>query len=240
MRALFSNLRGEEAVQIRERLRVRRKGDILSERFHDILATATRRELLGMLEGTFVIKIPPSSDFCKPFTKEELDEGLDLLIGNDMEHFVNEDIRDTYGDETANLWEAYITRMPGDSLTPRIFNDPSSEIVRAFIKHSATHSRQYELIKAIERNLPGKCPTLPADIWTDVELTDLLPQSEMNSPFTFSGVTTIPGLIASGTGRGAAGMDSRSVSGKVKFLRTTLALVYHQCADTHALSFSDT
>jgi hypothetical protein len=66
-------------------------------------------------------------------------------------------------------------------------------------------------------------PNLTSRYWTDVEVTDLLPQSELNSPFTFSGVTTIPGLIAGGTGRGAAGMDSRSVSGKVKFLRTAVA-----------------
>jgi hypothetical protein len=139
-----------------------------------------------------------------------------------MEHFVNEDIRDFYGDEAANLWEAYVTRVPGDSLTPTIFNDPSSQIVQAFIKHPDTLVRQLGLIGAIERSLSSKCPSLPAFVWTDVELKDLLPEAERNLPFVFSGTLTIPGLIAGGTGSSDAGPDSRGLSGKIQLLRTTL------------------
>jgi hypothetical protein len=38
------------ARRVYERLRVRRPGDRLSEHFHDILAVATRNELLGILQ----------------------------------------------------------------------------------------------------------------------------------------------------------------------------------------------
>lgn len=51
LRALFRSLSAEEAQQYHERLRVRRREDTLSERFHDILATATLRELLRILES---------------------------------------------------------------------------------------------------------------------------------------------------------------------------------------------
>src|SRR5207245_2402502 len=54
-------------------------------------------------------------------------------------------------------------------------------------------------------------------------ITDLLSQDELTHPFSFSVTTipTIPGLIAGGVSGSAMGMDSRSIAGKVQFLRTT-------------------
>jgi hypothetical protein len=49
LRTLFAGLSRTEADRVYERLRERRPGDQLSERFHDILAGATRQELLGIL-----------------------------------------------------------------------------------------------------------------------------------------------------------------------------------------------
>jgi hypothetical protein len=48
--ALFAGLPAGAAQRVHERLRKRREGDALSERFHDILATATRKELLAILQ----------------------------------------------------------------------------------------------------------------------------------------------------------------------------------------------
>jgi Domain of unknown function (DUF4157) len=50
LEALFVGLPPDAARRVRERLRERHKGDPLSERFHDILATATRKELLAILQ----------------------------------------------------------------------------------------------------------------------------------------------------------------------------------------------
>jgi hypothetical protein len=50
LRQLFSSLGPEDARRVLDRLRNRRRGDRLSEQFHDILATATRQELQGILE----------------------------------------------------------------------------------------------------------------------------------------------------------------------------------------------
>ena len=228
LRALFHDLptkNSGQAVQIRERLRARMKGDILSERFHDMLATATRRELVKELEGAFDVssalaRVLSGADFCKPFTPAELKAGLDLEIGTEMQRFVNEDIRDFFGDETADLWDEYLTRTPGDSLTPKVFDDPADEIVKAFVNHPDTANRQREIIAAIERNLSGKCPTLKFGVWTDVDVTALLPATELNAPFSFGDpATTIPGLIAGGVSPSAAVMESRSISGKVRLMR---------------------
>lgn len=188
-----------------------------------------RKEILNKLREkpiTFTIKPPPAKDFCKPFTKEELDEGLDIVLGTDMGRFINEDIIELYGNETAMLWEDYINRVPGDSLTPKIFKEPSSQIVKAFVKHPATIKRQQELVKAVEKTLRGDfllgaCQNFPSGLWTDIPVLDLLTKDERNHPFTFGDVFTIPGLIAGGVSGSAAGKDSRSVSGKVQFLRTT-------------------
>ncbi len=49
LRALFAGLTVEQAQRMHERLRQRRRADRLSEKFHDILATATRVELIGLL-----------------------------------------------------------------------------------------------------------------------------------------------------------------------------------------------
>jgi hypothetical protein len=52
----------------------------------------------------------------------------------------------------------------------------------------------------------------------DVDLKDLLSESERNLPFRFSDTATIPsipGLIAGGV---SVGQDFRSVSGKIQFL----------------------
>lgn len=53
LRTLFASLSIEEARRIHGRLRARVRGDALSERFYDTLATATRNELLGILAATF-------------------------------------------------------------------------------------------------------------------------------------------------------------------------------------------
>ena len=53
LRGLFNSLSEEDARRYHQRLRIRQRGDALSERFHDILATATRRELLSILESKF-------------------------------------------------------------------------------------------------------------------------------------------------------------------------------------------
>lgn len=65
---LFNSLSIEEARRYHERLRARRRGDTLSERFHDILATATRRELLRILE-------PPALSGAETLAHEREAEG---------------------------------------------------------------------------------------------------------------------------------------------------------------------
>src|SRR5205814_10201021 len=50
LRALFGSVATTDATGFLDRLRARRRGDVLSERFHDMLHHAERRELLNILE----------------------------------------------------------------------------------------------------------------------------------------------------------------------------------------------
>ena len=55
LRQLFRDLPPKEAINVRERLRTRIAGDRLSERFHDILSTGTRSDLVDILDSAFSI-----------------------------------------------------------------------------------------------------------------------------------------------------------------------------------------
>ena len=80
---LFASLSGLKADEIYERLRVRRKGDVLSERFHDMLHTVTRKDLLasiGLKEFVRGKYIPDAADFCRPFSKREIAQDIDFQV----------------------------------------------------------------------------------------------------------------------------------------------------------------
>jgi hypothetical protein len=157
-----------------------------------------------------------------PFTKEEISQGLDFDIENQMDHFINQDIRDEYGNETANVLDAYLQRRKGDSLTPKLFNNSNSEIVKGFIEDPTTLKKQKDIIRAIKRNLATHCPSLPENKWTPFDLKDLVPIDELNEGFSFTGSTppTIPGILAGGISSSHAGPDSRNISGTIQLFRT--------------------
>ena len=222
LREMFGKLSGPEARMLYERLEKRKEGDLLSEKFHGILAKPTRRGLLEILERVILDAPPSLSDWCKPYTKAELSVLRDHFDSKAMFEFVDEWIAMGYGDEAAELFNEYLSRTKGDSLARKTFDDPASEIVNAFIKDQATRKRQEDLLKLVEKALPGKCPSLPLDVWTEVDIGRFLDSSVLDEGFSFGGGTipTLPGLIAGGISPSDAGPDTRSVSGKVLMLRT--------------------
>jgi len=220
---LFASLSGTKADEIYDRLRVRRKGDVLSERFHDMLSTATRKDLLqsiGLKAYARSQIVPDPADFCRPFSKREIDQGIDFEMANEMDHFVNGDLRDFWGDEAADLYDAYLTST-AKNVTPRIFDKPRSELVQSFINHEATAQRQRELAAIIEKNLPGNCGWgLDPNIWFDFSSSAIIwPHEELKAPFSFSGFTTISAIVAGGVSPGAGVPESRTLSKKQVLLR---------------------
>ena len=197
---LFHTLSSTKADAIYERLRARSKGDVLSERFYDILPTATRKDLLqilGLRHALATEIVPDPADFCRPFSHREIYQGVDFEIANAMDHFVNGDLRDFFGNEAADLYDTYLTST-SKNVKPRIFDDPNSELVKSSISHEATAKRQQELAAIFEKNLPGKCGHLPPNEWIKSPAVGLVPPDQLKAGFSFSGVTTIPGIIAGG------------------------------------------
>ena len=203
---LFSSLHRAEADAIYERLRVRRPGDVLSERFHDILATNIRKDLLQSLglKGILARQIVADpADFCRPFSPREINQGLDFEIANAMDHFVNGDLRDFFGDEAADLYDTYLTSAK-KNVTPQIFEDPKSELVQSFVSHDATEKRQRELAAIIEKNLPNNCgKPLSANKWISPHGSAIISRKELEAGFSFGGIVpTIPGIVAGGISSG--------------------------------------
>jgi hypothetical protein len=221
---LFAKLHTQEADAIYERLRVRKKGDVLSERFYDILAPATRKNLLQVIGLRHVLAtdiVPDPSDYCRPFSRREIDQGLDFDISNAMDRFINGDLRDFFGNEVAELYDTYQTST-AKNVTSRIFDDPTSELVQSFINHDATAKRQRELAAIIEKNLPGNCGFLPPNAWIDSQSKDahfhtsaLVPAKELTAGISFGGFT-IPGIVAGGI---SGDTDTRTLSFKQMLLR---------------------
>ncbi len=88
LRTLFASLSPAEAGRVHERLRVRRPGDNLSERFHDILAGPTRQELLDILQRTSSPTPPygpgPAQAPRSPLL-EQIDDRLHPDVGAQLE-----------------------------------------------------------------------------------------------------------------------------------------------------------
>ncbi len=221
--ALFEALSGSEADEIYERLHVRRKGDTLSERFHDMLSTALRKDLLasiGLRHRRRTEIIPDLGEFCRPFSQREINQSLDFEMANAMDHFVNGELREIWGNEAADLYDTYLTST-AKNVTPKIFDSPKSELVQSFINHEATAKRQRELAAIIEKNLPNNCGRLPANAWVDFASAAVIPPDELNRPFSFSGVSTIPGIVAGGVSPGPGAPESRTLSKKQMLMRRT-------------------
>jgi hypothetical protein len=215
---LFASLPPDKADAIWERLHVRVTGDVLSERFHDMLATATRKDLVASLglKGYAIRQlVPDASDFCRPFSAREIDQGIAFDAQNNMDHFVNGDLRDLWGDEAADLFDKYLTST-AKNVTPVIFDRPASPLVQSFINHPATEKRTRDLAANIEKNL--ECTYgLEANTWFSIS-PSVYPD-DLKAPFSFGGFDTIPGIVAGGVSPAPGVPESRELRRKQVLVR---------------------
>jgi hypothetical protein len=219
---LFASLPRDKADEIWERLHERRKGDVLSERFHDMLATQTRKDLiqaLGLKGYAIRQYVPDPADFCRPFSKREIDQDIDFEMQNEMDRFVNGDLRDFWGDEAADLFDRYLTSTERN-VTPVIFDKQRSQLVQSFINHEATAKRERELAAIIEKNLTDECGYgLPPNEWIHNVLASSIFPEDLKAPFSFSGFDTIPAIVAGGVSSGPGVVESRSAKVKEALVR---------------------
>lgn len=117
-----------------------------------------------------------------------------------------------YGSEVRGLWESYLNRSSGDSLTPVEFSDPSNPIVDSFTNSWAIADDQDEILEMVSNRLSRLWFTLRPYTITMVSLSNFLSPSEMNDrPINFSNPFSIAGHIAGGVGSSDAGADYRKI-----------------------------
>jgi hypothetical protein len=125
-----------------------------------------------------------------------------------------------FGAEVGALWASYLSRSPGDSLTPRVYRDDRSGIAYAFKHCAQIRDAQETVLNEVIANI-GRAPTLTPNQWTTVPLSTFIGATPRDLSINFSNPYDTPGHIAGGQSGSDAGPDTRSVEGNVKLFRMT-------------------
>jgi hypothetical protein len=130
-----------------------------------------------------------------------------------------------FGKEVRDLWDSYLSRRPGDSLVPKVFETEGNPIEESFATSSATLDDVDAALDTVMERLshtPGG--TLSPHSPTMVGLSNFLSAAEMdNRQINFSNIFSKAGNIAGGIGSSDAGDDYRKIlSGNVTMTKTPL------------------
>lgn len=119
-----------------------------------------------------------------------------------------------FGTEVHDLWESFLSRAPGASLSRRVFETPGNPIEESFATSSATDADQDAVLDMVINRVtsfPGG--RLSPHSHTVSSLTNYLSASEMdNRPINYSNPFSKAGNIAGGIGSSDAGPDSRKIA----------------------------
>ena len=122
-------------------------------------------------------------------------------------------LRRKFGNEVHDLWESYLSRRPGDSLTPRVFETAGNPIEESFATSWATLDDVDAALDTVLGRLsrfPGG--TLRPYATTIVGLSNFLSAAEMdNRQINYSNPLSKAGNIAGGIGSSDAGDDYRKI-----------------------------
>ncbi len=151
--------------------------------------------------------------FCTPYTSAtEISEARDYLLNG----FIPV-LEAYFGSDVGSLWRRYLSRRPGDSLTPTIYNRMGNSIHDAFSTSRAIARETDNVLDIVASRLSRGYGNVTQPI------TNFLSSSEMELNTRFGNPFTIPGNIAGGIGSSDAGPDRRRITwGSVSFDVTNL------------------
>ena len=159
-------------------------------------------------------------DYCKPYpTPADAAVAEAVIRAADLP---TEGVK--FGARSQALFESYLSRKPGDSPAPVIFNDPTNDVVDSFVTSKQTDNDQDAIIDLIGARL-SRAPGPPLDDFaaTSMSIANFLSPFEMdNRPINYSNPFAIAGHIAGGIGSSDAGPDYRKVSGGVTLEKVPL------------------
>lgn len=161
--------------------------------------------------GTTQKPIQRASDFCKPYATTTEAADAEWWLRNT---YMRLEGIETFGTEVYNLYESYLSRSPGDSLSPRIFSSDSSYIHNSFKDDGYIKDDMdavLDLIGARLHRIPGG--PLREGVRAVMSLSNFLSSSEMNNrPINFSNPFSVSGHIAGDIGSSDAGDDYRKIT----------------------------
>ena len=160
-------------------------------------------------------------DFCKPYaTKTETDDA-EWWIRNT---YLRAEGIETFGTEVKELYESYLSRSPGDSLAPVVFDSESSYLVSSFKNSGDTEDDMDSVIDLVGDRLSRAPSGSISSAQATMSLANFLSTSEMdNRPINYSNPFSVAGHIAGGIGSSDAGDDYRKITyANVGLEKTTL------------------
>jgi|GEM_PF-1419119 len=148
-------------------------------------------------------------DFCTPYdTQAEIDDA-EWWIRNT---YLRLEGIETFGTDVKSLYESFLDRSPGDSLTPRVFDDRNGYVVSSFKDSWDTKDDMDAVIDLIGARLSRLSQPLRPNRRVLVSLSNFLSEDEMNNrPINYSNPLSVAGHIAGGIGRSDAGPDYRKI-----------------------------
>ena len=149
-------------------------------------------------------------NFCKPYPTPAEAAGKEAW----MRKYFLPVMGVKFGTEVFDLWAEYLSRVPGASLTRKVFETPGNPIEESFATSSATDKDQDAVLDlVIDRVslLPGGA--LSPHVHTVSSLSNYLSPGEMNNrPINYSNPLSKAGNIAGDIGSSDAGPDSRKIA----------------------------
>jgi hypothetical protein len=130
-----------------------------------------------------------------------------------------------FGTEVHDLWESYLSRKPGDSLAPVVFETAGNPIEESFATSWDTTNDADAVLELVMNRLDlAPMSSLRPHSRTTMSLSNFLSESEMkNRPINYSNPLSKAGNIAGGIGKSAAGKDYRKIiHGNVSMTKTPL------------------
>jgi hypothetical protein len=161
-------------------------------------------------------------DFCKPYATQAEADSAEWWIRNT---YLRAEGLATFGTDVKGLYESYLSRSPGDSLDPVVFDNDSGYLVSSFKNSGDTKDDMDNVIDLVGDRIsrvPGG--PLQDDVPRMMSLSNFLSDSEMNNrPINYSNPFSVAGHIAGGIGSSDAGDDYRKITyANVTLEKTTL------------------
>ncbi len=151
------------------------------------------------------------SDFCKPYATTADAASAKWWLRNT---YMRAEGIETFGTEVYNLYDSYLSRKPGDSLAPRIFDSDSSYIHNSFKDDGYIKDDMDAVLDLVGQRLhriPGG--PLRDGVESLMSLSNFLSTSEMeNRPINFGNPFSVSGHIAGDIGSSDAGNDYRKIT----------------------------